>query len=169
LAAGYDGRMSDVRVAMPWLGLAVRLAGAGVWLFAAVTKLSDLNGFESQAGAYQLLPHALVAPFAYALPLVELALGAYLLAGAFVRPVAIISCVLMAVFICAEAQAWARGLAIDCGCFGTTVQTKVGAPTLLRDLALGIPFYVLALRPARKLSVDARLGLPDRFASAAET
>ena len=69
----------------------------------------------------------------------------------------------------AVTQAVVRDINVDCGCFGTTVQTQVGAPTLLRDLALGIPFYVLALRPARKLSVDARLGLPDRFASAAQT
>lgn len=150
---------------MPWVGLAVRLAGAGVWLFAGITKLTDLTGFESQVQAYQALPHALVAPFAYALPLVEVALGVYLLVGALVRPVAIVSCVLMAVFICAELQAWARGLSIDCGCFGTTVKTEVGATTVLRDLALGIPFYVLAWRPARKWSVDARMGRADAFAT----
>jgi len=156
--------MRAARRAMPWVGLAVRLAGAVVWLVAGITKLTDLTGFEAQVQAYQVLPHGLVPPFAYALPLVEVALGVYLLVGAFVRPVAIVSCVLMAVFICAELQAWARGLSIDCGCFGTTVKTQVGATTVLRDLALGIPFYVLAWRPARKWSVDERMGRADAFA-----
>jgi uncharacterized membrane protein YphA (DoxX/SURF4 family) len=156
--------MTSARRAMPWVGLAVRVAGAAVWLFAGITKLTDLTAFEAQVQAYQVLPHVVVAPFAYALPLVEVALGVYLLVGALVRPVAIVSCVLMAIFILAELQAWARGLSIDCGCFGTTVKTQVGATTVLRDIALGIPFYVLAWRPARKWSVDERMGRADAFA-----
>ncbi|MDX6523592.1 MAG: hypothetical protein QOI17_1105 [Gaiellales bacterium] len=159
--------MASRRELLPWIGLAVRLAGASVWLFAAATKLADLDGFRAQVHAYQLLPNALESPFSYGLPLVELALGAYLLVGALVRPVAVLSCLLMAVFIAAEAQAWARGLAIDCGCFGTVARTTVGATTVGRDLALGIPFYLLAWRPARKLSVDASLlGREDAFAAA---
>jgi uncharacterized membrane protein YphA (DoxX/SURF4 family) len=151
---------------LPWIGLAVRLAGACVWLFAGATKLADLDGFRAQVDAYQLLPNAAVSPFGYGLPLVELALGAYLLVGALVRPVALFSCLLMAVFIAAEAQAWARGLVIDCGCFGTVARTTVGATTVGRDLALGIPFYLLAWKPARKLSVDAALlGREDAFAA----
>jgi uncharacterized membrane protein YphA (DoxX/SURF4 family) len=149
---------------LPWAGLAVRLAGAAVWLFAGITKLADLDGFRLQVHAYQILPSGIETAFSYALPLVEIVLGLYLLVGALVRPVAIVSCVLMAIFIAAEAQAWARGLAIDCGCFGTTVRTTVGATTILRDLALGIPFYLMAWRPARRWSVDAALlGREDRF------
>jgi uncharacterized membrane protein YphA (DoxX/SURF4 family) len=149
---------------LPWAGLVVRLAGAAVWLFAGVTKLTDLDGFRLQVHGYQLLPSGAEAAFSYALPLVEVVLGLYLLVGALVRPAAVVSCVLMAIFIVAEAQAWARGLSIDCGCFGTTVRTTVGATTILRDVALGIPFYLMAWRPARRLSVDeALLGREDRF------
>ena len=150
---------------LPWLGLAIRLIGAGVWLFAGIAKLVDLDGFRLQVDAYQLLPDPLVSPFAYALPLLEVVLGLYLLVGALVRPVAIVSCVLMAMFVVAQTQAWARGLSIDCGCFGTTVTSKVGLTTVLRDAALGIPFYLMAWRPARKWSVDgAMLGREDAFA-----
>jgi uncharacterized membrane protein YphA (DoxX/SURF4 family) len=114
-----------------------------------------------------VLPDVLLSPFAYGLPLLEVAIGGYLLVGALVRPVAILACILMAIFLVAEAQAWARGLAIDCGCFGTTVQTQIGAGTILRDLALGVPSALMAWRPARKLSVDASfLGREDAFAPA---
>jgi uncharacterized membrane protein YphA (DoxX/SURF4 family) len=155
------------RELLPWIGLAVRLAGAGVWLFAGVTKLTDLEAFRAQVHAYQLLPGGLETAFSYGLPLVEVALGGYLLAGALVRPVAVLSCLLMAIFIVAEAQAWSHGLIIDCGCFGTTVLTTVGAGTIAHDLALGIPFYLMAWRPARKLSVDSSLlGREDAFAAA---
>ena len=152
------------RSALPWLGLAIRLAGAAVWLFAGGAKLLDLDSFRLQVDAYYVLPHVLVAPFAYALPLIEVVLGLYLLVGALVRPVAMVSCALMAIFIVAQLQAWSRGLSIDCGCFGTTVTSKVGLTTVLRDAALGIPFYVMAWRPARKWSVDeALLGRQDEF------
>jgi len=87
---------------LPWAGLAVRLAGAAVWLFAGITKLTDLDGFRLQVHAYQILPSGIETAFSYALPLVEIVLGLYLLVGALVRPVAIISCVLMAIFIIAD-------------------------------------------------------------------
>jgi methionine-rich copper-binding protein CopC len=57
--------------------------------------------------------------------------------------------------------AGARG---DCGCFGAVVQERVGLTSILRDAALGLPTVVLALWPARKLSLDTRLlGKPDGF------
>ena len=89
---------------LPWVGLAVRLTAAGIWLFAGITKLADLDGFRAQVAAYQVLPHALVSPCSYGLPLVEVAIGAYLLVGAMVRPTAILACVLMVVFLVAEAR-----------------------------------------------------------------
>jgi putative oxidoreductase len=70
----------------------------------------------------------------------------------------------MAAFLIAQAQAWARGLSLDCGCFGALAQQKVGFWSIARDAALGIPGLVLAFRPARYLSLDQRfLGLPDAF------
>jgi uncharacterized membrane protein YphA (DoxX/SURF4 family) len=150
---------------LPWVGLAVRLVAAGIWLFAGIAKIVDLEHFHAQVNAYQLLPGALEAPFAYALPFVEAGVGVYLAIGLFVRPAAILACLLMAAFIIAIAQAWARGLSLDCGCFGAALKEKVGWAALVRDSALGLPSLALALRPARRLSVDGSLlGKPDRFA-----
>ena len=92
-------------------------------------------------------------------------LGIYLAIGLFVRPAAIVACALIAVFIAAMAQAAVRGLTLDCGCFGSLTREPVGPGAILRDAALGVPTVVLALWPARLLSVDgAWLGRPDRFA-----
>ena len=114
--------------------------------------------------AYKLLPHALVTPFAYGLPFVETFVGVYLLLGLLVAPAAILTCVLMGAFLIAQAQAWARGLSLDCGCFGTLSQQKVGFWSIARDAVLGVPGLALAFRPARYLSPDARyLGLPDTW------
>jgi hypothetical protein len=73
----------------------------------------------------------------------------------------------MVLFLIAQAQAWARGLSLDCGCFGTLTHEQVGLWTIVRDVSLGVPSLVMALYPARLLSVDAAfLVLPDRCTSA---
>jgi len=150
---------------VPWIGLAIRVVAAAIWLVAGVAKVADLAHFHDQVRAYDVLPHALVGPFAYALPFLEVGLGLYLLVGLWIRPVAIVACALMVIFIVAQAQAWYRGLVLDCGCFGAISQQKVGLTTILRDAALGLPSLAMAIWPARLLSLDAYwLGRPNRFA-----
>jgi uncharacterized membrane protein YphA (DoxX/SURF4 family) len=152
-------------MAVGWVGLALRLAAAGVWLVAGAAKFPELETFRLQVEGYDVLPSALVTPFAYALPFVEVGLGLYLSVGLFVRGVALLGTLLMAVFLAAQVQAWARGLVLDCGCFGALGHERVGGGTVLRDLALGIPTFVMLARPARRFSLDGRLfGEPDRFA-----
>lgn len=166
LSSGRSSRAQPlVAEALPWIGLAVRVVAGAIWLVSGAAKVADLFHFEAQVEAYKLLPAALEAPFAYALPFVEIAIGLYLLVGLLVRPVAIFSSFLLAVFLVAMAQAWARGLSLDCGCFGTLARERVGFGTILRDAALGIPSLVLAIWPARKWSLDTHwLGRPDAFA-----
>jgi uncharacterized membrane protein YphA (DoxX/SURF4 family) len=151
-------------------GVAIRLAAATVWLVAGAAKLVDLEHFHAQVDQYQLLPHILEAPFAYALPFVELLVGLYLAVGLFTRAAAAVGCVLMVLFLIAQIQAWARGLSLDCGCFGALAHERVGATSILRDLALGLPSLVMFWRPARALSLDAQLfALPDTFSPAVES
>jgi uncharacterized membrane protein YphA (DoxX/SURF4 family) len=154
--------------AVPAVGLAIRVAAAAIWLAAGGAKIADLTHFHAQVDQYRLLPGVLQAPFAYTLPFVEVLVGLYLLAGLLTRIAAILACALMALFLIAQAQAWARGLPLDCGCFGTLTHERVGLWTILRDVGLGLPSFVIALRPARLLSLDHKLlDLPDRFAGRA--
>jgi uncharacterized membrane protein YphA (DoxX/SURF4 family) len=149
---------------VPVLGVAVRLAASAIWLVAGGAKLADLEHFHAQVDQYRLLPHALEAPFAYALPLAEVLVGLYLLVGLLTRAAAVAATVLLVLFLVAQGQAWARGLTLDCGCFGSLAHERVGAVTILRDLGLGLPSIAMALWPARRLSLDARLlGRPNRF------
>jgi uncharacterized membrane protein YphA (DoxX/SURF4 family) len=140
---------------VPWVGLAIRLLAAGIWLVFGLIKIADgLSTFEGQVAKYQLLPHVLTAPFAYALPFVEVFVGLYLLFGLMTRFAAAFSCVLMVMFLAAIGQAWARGLHINCGCASTTFQEKVGVWAFLRDLGFGIPSLVMLIWPARLFSLD---------------
>jgi len=143
--------------AVAWLGLAVRLGAAAVWITAGAVKIPQIQTFQVLVQKYGMLPDALTGPFAYILPFFELALGLYLAVGLFVRGTALVGTVLFAVFLTAQASAWSRGISLDCGCFGTLTQAAVGPLTILRDFGLGIPTFLMLAFPARALSLDHRL------------
>lgn len=146
----------------PWLGTAARLGLAGVWLVAGATKVGDPAATGRAVHAYELTPYAVSSLIGTALPFLELALGVLLLAGLATRLVAVISAGLLSVFVAAIASAWARGLAIDCGCFGSGGELPAGvAPSYLPEIGknvlfLGLAAYLLVV-PVTRLSIDARL------------
>ena len=68
------------------------------------------------------------------LPWIELALGALLILGVGLRWSALLTSMLLLVFIAAMTRAEMLGLEINCGCFGNN--EKLGPVTLLRDSTL---------------------------------
>lgn len=140
-------------------GVGCRLVLAGVWLYAGGSKITDLDGSVRAVKAYDLLPPAPAEWLGAALPFVELGLGLLLLVGLATRVAAAGSVVLLAAFTAGIASAWARGLQIDCGCFGGGGELAAGeSPTylvdLLRDLALLAMAGFLLWRPRTRWSVD---------------
>ena len=150
---------------VPWIGVLARVGGAALWIVAGAAKVGELATFEYQVEQYKLLPHFFTAPFAYALPFVEIFVGLYLLVGLLTRVASLAACFLLVLFLIAQTQAWARGLSVECGCFGALTREHVSLWSVLRDVGLLVPFVILAIWPARKLSLDRFwLGLTDRFA-----
>ncbi|MFF0256330.1 MauE/DoxX family redox-associated membrane protein [Micromonospora zamorensis] len=150
------GRWPVVR---PWLGTAARLGLAAVWLVAGASKVGDLAASGRAVNAYQVMPYDVASVIGAALPFVELALGVLLLLGLATRLVAGVSAALLVVFIAGIASAWARGLAIDCGCFGSGGQLAEGQapsylPEILRDLGFLILAGFLLIWPRTPVSVD---------------
>ena len=140
-----------------WGGLAVRVIAAAVWVVAGAAKVGQIHEFQVLVQRYAILPPVLAAPFAAILPFLEIGIGAYLLVGLFVRGTALVGTLLFAVFLAAQISALARGISLDCGCFGSIAVTTVSPLTILRDFALGIPTFLMLPWPARTLSLDARL------------
>jgi uncharacterized membrane protein YphA (DoxX/SURF4 family) len=141
----------------------VRLGLAAVWLVAGWSKVTDLAASGRAVNAYRVMPFEAAKVVGAALPFVEIALGLLLLAGVAVRVTAGVSAVLLVVFVAGIASAWARGLRIDCGCFGSGGELGAGAdPTYGAELARDLGFLLLAgflLRwPLTRLSVDEKLG-----------
>jgi uncharacterized membrane protein YphA (DoxX/SURF4 family) len=94
------------------------------------------------------------------LPVLEIAVGLALLLGVFVRTAGIASAVLLVVFIGAVGSAWARGLQIDCGCFGNGGQVAAGETAypleVLRDVGLLLVALGVARWPASRLALGGR-------------
>jgi uncharacterized membrane protein YphA (DoxX/SURF4 family) len=141
----------------PWLATAARLVLGGVFLVAGALKIPDPAAAVRAVRAYRLLPEPAVAPVAFGLPVIEIAVGLALVVGVFVRTAAIAAAVLLVVFLVGIGSAWARGLQIDCGCFGqggTVAARDTAYPTeVLRDLALLLLALALAWRPASRLAL----------------
>lgn len=120
-----------------------RLLLGGVFTWAGMVKALDVPAFAGQVAAYQLLPYAWNYAVAAALPYVELLAGLLLLVNIRVRPAVLLAALLNGVFIVALLSVLARGLNIDCGCFGpdagTTPLQALGRDLLL--LALAVTVY----------------------------
>jgi uncharacterized membrane protein YphA (DoxX/SURF4 family) len=142
-------------------GTLVRLGLAAVWLVSGGLKLADPGHTYVAVRAYDVLPDALVRPVATGLPLLELFLGVLLLVGLGTRLVAVASAALLVVFVAGIVQAWARGLSIDCGCFGGGGQVARDDTRYPLDIARDVAFLLmagwLAVRPDTHLTVAARL------------
>jgi uncharacterized membrane protein YphA (DoxX/SURF4 family) len=158
----------------PWVATALRLLLAGVLAVAGALKLPDPAESVRAVRAYQLLPEAVVPMVGYGLPLLELAVAALLLLGLLTRWAAVAAALLMLAFVIGIASAWARGLTIECGCFGGGGQVAAEdtryLPDLLRDGGLLLAAVLLAARPSSRLALDtAVFGPPIAHASSLES
>jgi uncharacterized membrane protein YphA (DoxX/SURF4 family) len=136
---------SRLAVVMPWISVLARLVLGGVLVVAAIAKLSQSPAEQVRAvRAYQLLPHGVDAAVAYTLPFVELVLAIALIVGVATRIAAVASGVLMLAFVIGVASVWARGLSIDCGCFGGGGPVEPGETRYLEEILRDIGLMVAA-------------------------
>jgi uncharacterized membrane protein YphA (DoxX/SURF4 family) len=126
------------------VGTVARLGLAAVFLVSGVLKAIDPDATYVAVRAYDVLPKAGVAVVAAALPWLEIALGLLLLAGIATRAVAIAASVLLLMFVAGVTQAWARGLSIDCGCFGGGGVVEPGQTVYGRELLRDAGFLLMA-------------------------
>lgn len=140
------------------VGTLARLFLGVVLIYAGAAKVGKPLTSQRAVQAFEIFPSDLAGWIGLALPFVEIALGVLLVIGLFTRPVAIASTLLMVVFIIGISQAWARGLTIDCGCFGGGGQ--VGASQtrypqeIARDAAFALAGAWLWWRPRTLASLD---------------
>jgi uncharacterized membrane protein YphA (DoxX/SURF4 family) len=141
------------------VGILARLVVGGVWIAAGALKIADPAENVRAVRAYRLLPEAVVPTVGYALPIVELLVGACLVLGLAVRLNALMSSLLLVAFVVGISAAWARGLEIECGCFGGGGGPSEGASDkypweIARDFGLLLLSAWLVWRPRTPLALD---------------
>jgi uncharacterized membrane protein YphA (DoxX/SURF4 family) len=151
-----------VRGTAGWVGLVARLVVGGVWVVAGLLKLPDPPASVRAVRAYQLLPEAVVPLVGHALPVLEVLVGLCLLAGLVTRLAAVLSALMMVAFVVGISAAWARGLQIECGCFGGGAGPTADATSKYpRDIARDVGLLLLSLwlvrRPWTPWAADNRL------------
>ena len=133
----------DYRV-FSWLNVMGRLVLAAVFLFAGGLKIVDPLGFARNIADYDLVPEALVPVIAVVLPWWEVAAGVLALAGRWKIGALTVLTGLSAAFFVLGGITLARGMSVECGCFGS-LSERVGPLSLSIEAALTV-VGVLLLR-----------------------
>ncbi len=101
-----------------WFDFAVRLAIGGTFVYAGWIKSGEPQQFADNIASFRILPEALIVLLALGLPAFETLSGALLIIG-WPRRVASLAVIMMCgIFLIALTSALARGIKVDCGCFG---------------------------------------------------
>ncbi len=146
-----------------FITLVFRLILGGVLVVAGAIKAFSPSDAASAVAAYKILPNQIAHILGYALPWLELAIGLLLIIGVSVRFAAITGGIVMVLFIAAIISVWARGLLIDCGCFGgggAIDPSKAAAVhrtyflEILRDTGLALSAIYLYFFPYGRFGIE---------------
>jgi len=147
----------------PFITLLCRLLLGGVLFVAGGLKAFKPSESAGAVAAYKILPTDIAHLIGYALPWLEVALGILLIIGLTTRLAAIAGTAVMIIFIAAIISVWARGILIDCGCFGGggEIDPSKAAEArqaylieILRDLGLALSGIYLYFFPYGRLSIE---------------
>jgi uncharacterized membrane protein YphA (DoxX/SURF4 family) len=133
------------------LAIALRAIVGFVFIYASLDKIVHPDRFAEIVGDYQLLPDALVNPFAVTLPWIELLAGMCVITGRWLPGAALLATGMTVMFMLAVTHVILRGASeFHCGCFTTTQEGGLGPVQVLwRDawlLAACAALLALSLR-----------------------
>jgi uncharacterized membrane protein YphA (DoxX/SURF4 family) len=134
--------------------LTIRMLLGFIFIFAAITKVTDPEGFSQAIYNYKLIPDFLINFLAIIIPWIELVAGILLAFGISVKENSVIFSGLLVLFIVAIGISLARGLNIDCGCFGTIDGSKIGLLKILENIGLLLLSLILIKFDSKYLSIS---------------
>jgi len=114
----------------------LRLGIGGAFIYAGWLKAQDPVSFADSVASFAILPSWLISSFALALPMFEIVAGVLLVIDWPKRIGALALMSLTAVFCIARVLAIARGLDVNCGCFGPSSSTTNPWVDLVRNLVI---------------------------------
>lgn len=112
----------------------LRIGLGFIFVYASYWKIHDPEAFAGSVAAYKVLPFYLNYVVAATLPWIEATCGILLIVGYRVKAAAGIVMAMNIFFIVLLISTIARGLDIDCGCFGQGGDKTPAWLVILRDL-----------------------------------
>ncbi len=112
--------------------LVFRLTVGGLFIYAGVAKALTPLDFAQNIRNYGLVGQTLSFLAALVLPWLEIFAGLLLAAGVWRRSAALLISAMLALFILLTLVTIARGIDVDCGCFGA-VSRKAGWSVMAED------------------------------------
>jgi uncharacterized membrane protein YphA (DoxX/SURF4 family) len=107
-----------------------------LFVISSITKIQEPAKFMDSIEAYGIIPKLFVHPMAMIVPWLQIAAGLLFIFDIYSQSAALIISGLLAAYTIAIAQAFARGLSMECGCFDMIpwMEDKVGWSAIIRDL-----------------------------------
>jgi len=103
-----------------WLLIAGRLGIAVIFLVAGFAKVREpWLQFAVSIESFKVVPETWLEPLARIIPWFEIALGIALIPGILAGWFSLIATGMLAFFLAIGIRATAKGLTVDCGCFGS--------------------------------------------------
>ncbi len=116
----------------------LRILLGAVFFYAGSISIRSPEQFADSIAGYRMLPAIAIVPLALTLPPLEILVGVFLIVGRPPRMATVAALLLTVVFIIALSSALARGLVIDCSCFGHETPSRWSMWfSLGRDVLLG--------------------------------
>ena len=128
--------------------LVFRVILGGLFIYAGVVKVVDPLGFAQDIRNYRLIGQALSFAAAVVLPWLEILAGAFLIVGLWKRGATLVITGLLVFFIVLTLITMARGLDVDCGCFGS-LSRKSGWGVIFEDLGMLVLGLALLFAPRK--------------------
>ena len=156
------GSVRGGRVLRPgtgWPGTMARLLLAAVLAWAGLVKIGDLTEAGRTVALYRIVPDDFAQLVGGVMPFVEVAVALLLAAGLATRIAAVGAAMLLVAYVAAIVSVWARGLSIDCGCFGGGGNVSGDAARgyaldIARDLVLLGAAALLIRKPRTRYALD---------------
>jgi uncharacterized membrane protein YphA (DoxX/SURF4 family) len=120
-----------------WLLLAGRLIIAVIFLYAGYEKVREpWLQFAVSIESFKAVPETWLEPLARLLPWCEIALGISLLPHILTRWFSLVATLLLSLFLAVGIRAYAKGLTVDCGCFGAGNSGAIDAKWFAEHVAM---------------------------------
>ncbi|MGD0091147.1 MAG: MauE/DoxX family redox-associated membrane protein [Planctomycetota bacterium] len=133
--------------------LLARVALGGVLLYAGIVKVPNTAVFERAIANFDILPPLGNWIVALTLPWAEIVIGLLLICGLWLRYSAAVTVLMFLGFGGAVLLALARGIDIECGCFGTDDYERVGVKVLAIEAAMIAAGVLVFIFPRHSLAL----------------